>query len=394
MTAPLRFPIRREAPAPLDDVSVQRLWRGVVARRLARRYTPGRGAFLWLAIGALAGTLLTVGVVLPLRNRARVETQSMGPLMLSDGKPLGVTVATTGESTTAHLADDSNIVLEPGTRLEPLENNGHALSLLVVMGHATFDVHPGGPRRWSFECGLATVEVVGTKLSIDRSPDALVVAVEHGVVLVRGDRVPDRVRRLRAGERIEIHAGDAVTHAAPADAPAAPSASGTVSEHVPVVSAHHDAWRDLSTRGDYAGAYRALGPSGVGAASSASQHVDDLMALSDVARLSGHSGDAVVPLGRVVREFPADPRASLAAFTLGKIHLAEPGSGGLAARDFSDAIRLGLPSSLTEDAYANQVDALRRAGDDARARAAATDYVARFPASPRAVALAAWASAR
>jgi hypothetical protein len=49
---------------------------------------------------------------------------------------------------------------------------------------------------------------------------------------------------------------------------------------------------------------------------------------------------------------------------------------------------------LTEDAYANAVEALRRAGDGERARKTALEYAARFPTSPRAAALGAWASNR
>ena len=61
-----------------------------------------------------------------------------------------------------------------------------------------------GPRRWQIECGLATVEVVGTHFDVERSPGRLRVAVARGQVLVRGERVPDRVRRLAAGEALEV----------------------------------------------------------------------------------------------------------------------------------------------------------------------------------------------
>ncbi len=402
MTASLRHPLRREAPAPVDDVAAQRLWRGVQARRARLRRSVTRGTFLWLAaVGALLGTLLTVAVELSLRNPFRPEAPVSGPLTLRNGKPWGVTTAPPAAPDTAALADGSSIVLDPGARLEPLENTGRAISLLFVKGRATFDVHPGGPRRWSFECGLATVEVVGTRLSIDRTSERLVVQVEHGVVLVRGERVPDRVQRLRAGDRLEVHA-DVAT--APSAVPVgqvdtSPGVTGSATER-DIASSRaapgraRAPWRELSTRGDYVGAYRALGPSGLGVASTASEHVDELMALADVARLSGHASDAVAPLGRVVREFGRDPRASLAAFTLGKIHMSEGGGGRLAGRDFTDALRLGLPSSLTEDAYANAVEAFRRAGDTAQACSMAAEYLARFPASPRAASLAAWASSR
>jgi transmembrane sensor len=210
------------------------------------------------------------------------------------------------------------------------------------------------------------------------------------VVLVRGERVPDRVQRLLAGQRLEVRA-EVVPAAPAASAASAPKDAPARPAHAAPPRAE---WRELSTRGDYAGAYRLLGSEGLGAESTESRRVDDLMALADVARLSGHPADATGALARVVREFAKDPRASLAAFTLGKIHLADAAGAGLAARDFGDALRLGLPSSLVEDAYANRVAALRRTGDEGAARATAIEYADRFPASERARALRTWAEQR
>jgi transmembrane sensor len=81
-----------------------------------------------------------------------------------------------------------------------------------------------------------------------------------------------------------------------------------------------------------------------------SASVEDLLALADVARLSGHPRDAIEPLERVVTEHAEDPRASLAALTLGRVELHSLGEPALAARAFEKAIALNIPGGLAEDA--------------------------------------------
>jgi transmembrane sensor len=389
MSALPKAPLRDAAPVRIDDMGVQRLWRGIVARRAERRASAsGTLALRWVGMGALAGALLTTSFYWVRPRIEPAEGPTPSALMLSDGKPLAAVAAPATGARTVTFSDGSLVQLSPEARLEPLASDPTSVSLLLARGDATFDVRPGGPRRWNVECGLATVEVVGTRFTIMRSPERLVVNVSRGVVLVRGERVPDRVRRLEAGEGIEV------LGAGPASRPeAAPSAvTGNDAPAAAASTGSGAGWRELSRRGEYAHAYRLLGRGGIGLESAGSSRIDDLMALADVARLSGHPADAVEPLSRVVREFAPDPRASLAAFTLGKIRLSEPGGAAAAARDFQTALGLGLPASLGEDAYTNVVEAFRRAGDDGAAREAAIEYARRFPASARAAALRGWAT--
>jgi transmembrane sensor len=340
------------------------------------------------AMGALAAVTLLLGIDEIRRHRAREAWGGGGPLALATGGALGVIETGTGAPAThVALADGSSLSLEPATRLEPLENTAHALVLLLAGGRATFDVHPGGPRRWSIECGLATVEVVGTGFTLSRLPDRLEVDVDHGTVLVRGERVRDRVQRLTAGAHLEVSVA-----AAPSPAPP-PSPPATQAPAAPPAPPQR-AWRELATHGAYADAYRLLGPNGMGSEVARSASPGDLMTLADVARLSGHPAEAVAPLTRVISEHPDDSRAPLAAFTLGKIHLNASGQAAAAADDFGRAILLGLSSGLLDDAYAYLVEARSRAGDARGARAAAEAYARRFPDSPRAKELVARTSAR
>jgi transmembrane sensor len=138
-------------------------------------------------------------------------------------------------------------------------------------------------------------------------------------------------------------------------------------------------WRALAHDKQFDAAYDALGERGLQAASRVAPSLDDLLQLADVARLSGHPADAILPLERAVREFPEDRRAGLAAYTEGRIRVDELHQASLGAAAFARAIALGLPEALSESAYLRLVETRLASGDRAGAEAAAHEYAARFP---------------
>jgi transmembrane sensor len=391
-------PLRDHAPVPVDVSTSQRVWRGVVARReTSRERAQRRHVFAWFVVGAMAGAVLMLGVERLRGTPVADTTSTAGPLALSSGGALrALETPPDAASMETSFADGSKVALGPGARLEPLESTARSVVLMLASGRATFDVEPGGPRRWSVECGLATVEVVGTRFVITRSAERVLVEVERGTVLVRGERVPNRVQRLTAGSALEVLSPpNPLTLQATAPAlPVAPSAVPADPTAPKAPAAAPRVWRDLATHGAYTDAYRSLGPSGMGAEVAHSASAQDLLALADVARLSGHAAEAVPPLTRVLTEHLDDSRAPIAAFTLGKLHLATLGQPAAAARDFSKAIALGLPSGLMEDAFGYLVEARGKAGDSAGARAAAESYRKKFPNSSRAESLTKWAASR
>ncbi len=253
---------------------------------------------------------------------------------------------------------------------------------MLQTGRADFEVHPGGPRRWQIECGLATVEVVGTGFSCAREPGRLRVAVQHGAVLVRGDQVRDRAQRLSAGQSLEIvDPLLAPPAAAPARLPepaAAPEPAGDAAPAVVTPPLARVSWRELAQSGRQRDAFAALGPRGL-MHETRQAGVADLLLLADVARLSGHPRDAVAPLERILDAYPRDAQAPLAAFALGRLELDALDAPAQAARALDRALALGLPQSLREDARARLVEAHARSGNAAAARAAAAAYRREFP---------------
>jgi tetratricopeptide (TPR) repeat protein len=104
-----------------------------------------------------------------------------------------------------------------------------------------------------------------------------------------------------------------------------------------------------------------------------------LMLAADAARRSGDPAAAVAPLERVTRDFQSDPRAPLAAYSLGRVLLHQMEQPSEAAAAFETARRLGLEPSLAEDALAREIEAWSRAGDHAKASDLARLYLREYP---------------
>ena len=394
----LRAPLRKVAEVPLDEGTIQHMWRSIGKRRAHRQArASSRSARVALAIAAC--------IALGLLGRFAFHRDA-GPLHQASGAELTDVEGAALDGAARRrvdLDDGSTLLVDPSARLQTLSNTSTSLVTLLEKGRVTFDVRPGGPRRWIIELGLATVEVVGTRFTIERGPHRGKVTVEHGVVLVRGERVPDRIQRLTAGESLALDDGTfepappkatASSEAAPSLAlPAPPSAASSSLPPAPrraPAGEEREPWRELARQGDFKEAYRSIPPSGI-ARETSTASVDDLLLLADVARLSGHSSEAVAPLMRVINEKSGDPRASMACFTLGRVQLGALGQAAAAAQTFSRAIAMGLPQGLREDAYARVVEARSRAGDKPGALAAAAEYEARYPSGGRLAEVRAWA---
>lgn len=345
-----------ELPDPISEVledtageaRVRRLWRGIEARRGKARARETSRAVIGVALAAAAAALVWIAW----------PSGAPGPLLLADG---GRLAAQEGEARIA-LADGSAIVLAPGARLEPLHNDARAIALRLVRGQARFEVEPGGPRTWTVETGVATVEVVGTVFTVERGDGWARVEVERGVVVVRGERVPDRAARLTRGGSLmvgELPRVSASTVRAEPEGGGVPSRRGaTDGIDEPAAPSRRTPPR---------------GPSDAPV-----EDADALMARADQARLGGRPSEAASLLEQAMAR-EGDPAAGVAAFTLGRLELDVLSRPARAASAFTRALALPLPPRLREDAAARRVEAHAAAGDLDAARAAAAEYLARYP---------------
>jgi transmembrane sensor len=369
---------------PVNERQVSRIWRNIATRRAVAGQV--RLALRWGFVGALLGTLLTL-VIVTAFSPAPVAVEApatVGPLKLADGRPLeALEVVASSPAASTPLSDGSVIRVEPEARIEPLASSETQLVLRLTRGRAHFNVRPSGSRRWLVEAGLATIEVIGTEFTVDRSSDRVRVEVVHGLVLVRGNTLPDGVVRLGAGQSVEVRAAR-TPEALPEETHPATEKSARSRGAAPA-----GRWREALTGGGYRDAYAVLGAEGLAREAQRSESADDLFDLADVARLSGHPAEAVIPLERLLSLHAKSPRAPVAALTLGRIRL-ELKSPRAAAASLEQALRLGVPQGLEEDAFVRLVQAHAESGNRAEANRVFEMYTRRYPNGRRSAEARSW----
>jgi len=382
-------PLSRHLADDLTEVEVQRLWQRTapaVTRAPRERW---RAPVFVLA--ACTVVLAIWGVHASLSAAPESEF-----LAMRDGSPL---VAITAEhARDLAFSDGSRAVLSAGTHLSPTVNRAGYIELALESGDASFEVEPGGPRRWHIVAGEVEVEVVGTAFTVVSAPSTVEVSVVHGIVRVSGGTLSEP-RLLTAGESLSVARTEApITALAPSEVDVVADAADPTPEPDSVATTRAaptrrrdtSSWTALAESGEHERAWEALGPSGVRAeARGASPR--ELLLLADVARLSGHPQEAVEPLELLLSSSHAGSReAPLAAITLGRLELHELGHPREAAHAFERAIASGVPAAFDEEVRADLAIAFGRSGETERAARAADAYFERYPNGARAARVAPW----
>jgi transmembrane sensor len=335
--------------------------RGVRRRRAAR----------WAV--ATSSLILVGGLIFALFVRQKSPTE------LADQKPASVQSsvprATPAEPTATPLTADTELVVDP---------QGAGRAFVLRRGSARFVVIRDERRPFRVRVGPLVVEDLGTVFSVSRlSEYEFDVAVEEGnvAVLCGNSRVElggGQRRTFACGEPEKQATGAATSAAVPVSAgrPHPPREEPTLPGVPSRLAA--PAWRVLAERGQYREAYDSLrGES----EASVRDETRELLLAADTARLSGHASEAVPYLRRVLVRRGDDPRAHLAAFTLGRVLLDELGRPAEAAEAFARARASQTP--LAEDALAREVEAWARAGDARRSHDLALEYQRSYPQGRR-----------
>jgi len=336
----------------------EREWavRAAIARRTARKGVTGRTAAVFASTGVLA-----VGAFAIVRARSRPPV--VAPPLASS---VSTAVNTPATPAPKNVASESVTVtrLSSDTAFSPLaghEGRGFALQA----GGARFSVPHDARRPFVVVARDVFIEDLGTTFSVQYvGPDRLKIAVDEGRVRVHGNGTDTQIS---AGASLEV--------------PLSPLPEVARKTPHPTTSVA-TAWRPLAERGQYEEAQTALrkaGPSAV------RDDTADLLLAADAARLSGHPAEAVPYLQRVLHGHARDPRAGLAAFTLGRVLLDELGRPREAIEAFAFARSAGGP--LAEDALAREVEAVSRAGETTRSRDLAELYLRLYPNGRRAKAV-------
>lgn len=317
----------------------ERAVRAAITRRATRRQ-----ATLRTAAAVTGMTLIAVGGFVVWRRGPALPVANPA---LSTASPTRTAPVAGGSAETASVTR-----LSSDTVLAPLPERG-GRGFVLRSGAARFSVPHDAARPFVVSAGDVTIEDLGTTFTVQfAAADRVKVAVEEGRVRVRAREIDTEVA---AGATLEVP----VTPIPGPPPPKQPRGPRTVAA----------SWRPLAERGQYEEARSALrtaGPSAV------RNDPADLLLAADAARLSGHPAEAVPYLERVVHGHAHDPRAGLAAFTLGRVLLDELGRPNEAADAFALARSFGGP--LAEDALAREVEAASRAGDITRSRELALLY--------------------
>lgn len=319
--------------AGLSDRDVERLVTG------ARRRRERRATLLRAVIAAGATTSLVLAVALTIhQTRRRPAPESARPAP-SAPDPAQVVRLSDGSTATA---------LDLQTRIELVGQQPDRVELSLVRGRGQFQVTPRPRRAFVVRAGDVTVSVVGTVFTVERVADRVGVAVQRGTV------------------RVDWGAGFALVTA------------GQSGWYPPLVAPPDRASGAPATARAPRGP-RAKTASRAAALEAGREDAAALLLAADRARLTGHPENGAELLRKLLREQPGDPRAPLAAFTLGRLLLMELHRPADAADAFAQARRLSPGGPFAEDALAREVESLSQAGRAAEARARAQEYQHLYP---------------
>jgi len=353
-------------------------WRALQARmRDAGRARTRRR--VWLALPTLtlaaAGALVVAASLRRGSERAAEQAIEVGrPFESADAE---VTLA---------LPDGIQVDLDRRSRVRLESVAPEEIRVALSKGSARFDVEPHRPRRVVIDADDVEVRVVGTRFRVTRIEAAaaddearIEVAVERGVVEVRDRQHAGEPRRLRAGERFSMPAistgggagdervgdrpdgddqGDAVSAGEPAATSVVRLASATRVSSPTEIS------------GNVASARRAAPAAATARA---------LLERAQVAWRAGRMNEAAADYAEVLDRHPADPRAALAAFELGRIQMDQLADLTAATASFERALHLAPRASFQEDTLARLARANAQLGRRAECRRARERYMREYP---------------
>ena len=341
--------------------------RRAIAIRIAIAQRVRRRALYFYAVAAVVVGALGVGLAVILLRGAQTREAPGASWPLAGVPASPASTAQAPGPIVTPLTADTEVVVDP---------EGSGRTYLLRKGGARFIVAHDKMQPFRVRAGPLLIDDLGTVFTVVRvSDDRFDIMVERGQVRVTCGA---RSSELAMGERRVFECAAPSPQDAGDGEPRGGSQEGGIVHSVLVPS-----WRKLAENGQYGEAYESL--RGAGSAS-VRDRTDDLLLAADAARLSGHPRDSVPYLQRALDLHGGDPRAQLAAFTLGRVLLDELGRPAEAAQAFERARVAGSP--LAEDALAREVEACSRAGDTIRARALAVEYERQYPSGRRAKAVA------
>ena len=381
-----------------DPARVDRVWRRL-ERRLSladpasdagRSSQRSRAAHVGLAAAAVAASFAGGVLVGRALEPSRPLPQTAGTIQGDDYESGTPAILVAGTLPVHYsLPGGSGVVVSPASIAEPVTHGTGGLTWRLLRGELEMSTGVGGGGRLSVLVGGASVSTDGGTIRVRADGDMAEVEVLEGMAEVAA---PDaelglRLDVLRAKERrrVPVRVRTASIEREPLSPPLSPSIHVAVREPAedeaappPPPPAAPD-WRQRCQAGEYDLVAKDLMEQygSVGAAVQAAASAADLTCYGWALRGSDAAA-AELALQRLVREFPNDPNASLAAYSLATMY-SRAGNAERAAFYFQENRRLSPGGGLAEDALCNRIEAEERAGNKEEATRLAREYLADHP---------------
>ncbi|HXI56863.1 MAG TPA: FecR domain-containing protein [Polyangia bacterium] len=373
------------------------------ASRRSRRARSLRWRWRWSipVVCGLAITSFVVWLTYPRSHPLTFETRAGQPGLVGDW------IATSAQETLPlRFSDGSLLDLAPSSQARVTEASAVGATVDIASGSANVRVVRRRATRWRMTAGPFSVLVVGTRFRLSwRAEDqVLELEMQEGAVTVFGPSLRPEGRRLMASEFLRVARSDwsadragqspSAAQAGPAgpatspDAPGAPGKrkveSGLTDKPALIRSGEgRPSWRKLALAERYADAL----------AAAESQNIDsiyrrasaaDLLLLANSAYFAGATERADQAFASVRSRFPGSAAAAVAAFSLGRSAYDRQHKFSDAIRWFAAYLKESPDGALSREAAGRLIEAQHAAGNDERAREAASRYLSRYPSGPHA----------
>jgi hypothetical protein len=290
-----------------------------------------------------------------------------GPTLTMPVKGVALENGQAGQQTVM-LPDGSRVQLAARSRMTIDEFSDAKVQLSLGQGHAQLEVTHQQKRPFLIEAADYEIRVVGTRFSVDIAAAAdqpvVTVEVQQGKVAVRNRRSPQEVSTLAAGQSWtsgRVAAGVTAT-----------------SNDEPAAELH-----EVPTEGSPSSSARSDAPPGVEppSVSEAAAKIGprELLERAEQLRIGGKLRESAEILNKLRLNYRSDPRASLAAFELGRMRMDTFGDLNGSVEALRDAIAINPSATFREDAESRLVQIYYRQGNLEKCRAAKNAYLKRFP---------------
>lgn len=370
MTEPASTPPAKYVRVDVSPARIARVWSGV-ASQLEAAPSGGRARFYR---GALAAAVIAVAV--GLTGRVVWEHQAARSALAK------AALETAGDAMAMGLDDGSRLEIAAHTKLRVTGNDPQSMALDLEHGRVDCDITARPGRHFTVAAAGVTVRVKGTKFGVELAAarDHVDVDVERGLVEVT---FQDQHRDLAAGEHWSID----LVH--PQANVAASTATAATSGEAPEPSASGEPEADAAPAEGSRATSSSARPG-----HETTPGARELLDLGNAARRAGDIAGAARAYEELLTLHPADGRAGLAAFELGRLKMDRLGDVRGAIQALQKAVMMAPGAAFREDAMARLVEAYARAGAGDRCRSAQSAYLSSYPNGVHATAVSRQCQAR